>query len=380
MTRKERLMATLRGEPVDRAPVCFYELNGIDQNEGSRDPFHIYTHPSWRTLLELTREKTDLIVMRGPRFQRGGPDALEELTTRREHIGGDGARYATTEIRAGKRVLTSRTKRHPDIDTTWTTEHLLKDEEDLEAWLALPEEGGTGAADFRHFAETEARLGDTGIMMIDIADALCHVAQLFSMADFTVIALTERALFHRALEKVQERLLQRVEAVARGWPGRLWRIVGPEYAAPPYLPPRLYEEYIVKYDRSLVDIIHKYGGFARLHQHGRLKDTLDMIARTGCMGLDPIEPPPQGDVSLEYVKRRYGEQLVLFGNLEASDIETLSESAFAQKVQTALEEGTADSGRGFVLMPSSCPYGRVLSDTALKNYYKLMEVHEKFFA
>jgi len=377
MTGKERLMATLRGERVDRAPVCFYELNGLDQNEGNADPYHIYAHPSWRPLLELTRERTDRIVMRGMRFQRSGPSVLDELTTRREHIDDDGTRHTITEIRAGDRVLTSRAQRNPDVDTVWTTEHLLKDEDDLRAWLALPEDGDIGAPDFRHFADAEARLGGTGIVMIDTADALCHVAPLFSMEDYTVIALTEQALFHRALERAQAALLRRVEAVARGWPGRLWRIVGPEYAVPPYLPPRLYEEYVVRYDRPLIDIIHKYGGYARLHQHGRCRDVLDMTARTGCMGIDPIEPPPQGDVTLDYVRQRYGDRWVLFGNLELSDIELLDERDFARKARAALEEGTG--GRGFVLMPSASPIGRVLSDRALNNYRKMIEVHEEFF-
>lgn len=32
MDRRDRLMATLRGETVDRPAVSFYELNGLDQN------------------------------------------------------------------------------------------------------------------------------------------------------------------------------------------------------------------------------------------------------------------------------------------------------------------------------------------------------------
>ena len=34
MTRRQRLMATLRGEPVDRPAVSFYELNGLDEDPG----------------------------------------------------------------------------------------------------------------------------------------------------------------------------------------------------------------------------------------------------------------------------------------------------------------------------------------------------------
>ena len=36
------------------------------------------------------------------------------------------------------------------------------------------------------------------------------------------------------------------------------------------------------------------------------------IAATGCVGLDPIEPPPQGDVHLAYVREQVGRQMVLF--------------------------------------------------------------------
>jgi len=39
-------MATLRGGQVDRPPVSFYELNGLDENPGDNDPFNIYSHPS----------------------------------------------------------------------------------------------------------------------------------------------------------------------------------------------------------------------------------------------------------------------------------------------------------------------------------------------
>ena len=51
MNRRERLMATLRGEPVDRPAVSFYELNGLDQNPDDPDPFNIFSDLSWAPLL-----------------------------------------------------------------------------------------------------------------------------------------------------------------------------------------------------------------------------------------------------------------------------------------------------------------------------------------
>lgn len=165
----------------------------------------------------------------------------------------------------------------------------------------------------------------------------------------------------------------RTEAVARALPGRLWRICGPEYASPPYLPPRLFHDYVVPYDKPMVEAIQRYGGYARIHSHGRLKKILDHIVSLGCSGLDPIEPPPQGDVELSYVREKYGDRLVLFGNLEVSDIENLPTPQFEKKIVTAIREGTAGQGRGFVLMPSASPYGRVLSTSALANYRKMVE-------
>lgn len=375
MTRKERLMATLKGLPVDRPAVNFYELNGLDQKPFDPDPFNIYSDPSWAPLIELTREKTDRIVMRVPRFVYP-EQPIDKLCQTNTFIDEKGALHRITEIHAGGRILRSHTRRDRDQDTAWTLEHLLKDEEDLRAWLDLPvRESGIG--DFSGILEAEAALDDTGIVMINYHDALCVVAGMFSMEDYTVLALTEQEWMHRALDRVQRRLLQEAEETAKALPGRLWRIVGPEYATPPYLPPRLYEEYVTRYDRELVEIIHRHGGYARIHQHGRSKDILDLTLQTGCMAIDPIEPPPQGDVSLRYVRERYGDRLVLFGNLEINDIELLPTAEFEKKVYTALEEGMG--GKGFVLMPSSCPFGRKLPDLTRDNYFKIIEVVGKYF-
>ena len=81
MTRRERLFRTLRGKSVDRPAVCFYELNGLDEDSNNPDDFNIYNDPSWKPLIDLTREKTDRIVMRSMHFVNSVPDPLEPLTT-----------------------------------------------------------------------------------------------------------------------------------------------------------------------------------------------------------------------------------------------------------------------------------------------------------
>jgi hypothetical protein len=368
-------MATLAGQRVDRPAVCFYEINGLDQDPCDPSPMNVYSDPSWRPVIELARERTDRIVMRGVAFREIAPDPLAEIAEERSWTA-DGSVFTLRTLRIGDRTLTMQTRRDPDVHTVWTTEHLLKDADDLRLFLQLPEPGPVGEPDPAGVVEAEAAIGDTGIVMIDTPDPLCLAAGLFSMSDYLVLAMTETALFRRLLDRFAADLLPRTEAISKAVPGRLWRIYGPEYAAPPYLPPRLFREYVCRYVAPMVQSIQRHGGYARVHSHGRLRAILPDIAAMGADGLDPIEPPPQGDVFLSDVRAAYGRQMVLFGNLEASDLECLPTAAFAEKVRRAIDEGTAGEGRGFVLMPSSCPAGRTLSPLVVRNYEAMVEAVE----
>jgi hypothetical protein len=378
MLRRQRLIASLRGEPVDRPPVNFYEINALDQNPDDPDPFNVFSDPSWKPLLDLARERSDRIVMRFPAILNAAPNSVEALTERETWEDEHGSRCVRTTIHAPGRTLTMLERRDRDIDTVWRVEHLLKDVDDFRAWIALPHPEFSGEVDTSGILAAEAELGDSGIVMIDTSDPLCDVAMLMDMGTFTIIAMTEHELMHAALEKIAAHSGPCTEAVARALPGRLWRVYGPEFAAPPYLPPALFADYATRYDTPMVASIQRHGGFARIHSHGRLRDVLDHIAATGCTALDPIEPPPQGDVELRYVRERYGRQMTLFGNLEISDIEGLPTPAMREKVRTALQEGAQGEGRGFVLMPSSAPYGRKLPEQTLRNYEAIVEMAERF--
>jgi hypothetical protein len=373
MNRRDRLMATLRGDPVDRPAVSFYEINGLDEDADNPDPFNIYADPSWAPLIALARERTDRIVMRGIDYAPAHADPLDALTET-EVILREGSRHSVTRVRCGNRTLVSRTRRDPDVNTVWTEEHLLKDVDDLQAFLAVPEPVPGGIVNPEKVLAAEAALGDSGIVMIDTPDPLCLAAALFPMEEYTVIAMTEQALFHRLLDRFARVLLPKVEAAAACLPGRLWRIYGPEYATPPYLPPTLFREYVCRHVTPMIEAIHRSGGYARIHAHGRMREVLDDIRGMGADALDPVEPPPQGNIELREARARVGRDMVLFGNLEITDIENLPTPAFAEKVRQALAEGTAGTGRGFVLMPSACPYGRSLSPLALRNYQEMVRL------
>lgn len=348
----------------------------------------MYSDPSWRPLLKLAEEQTDLIRMRSPvrsrsfdveiPLDKGRSGSLSDGLINKEEYTKDGRRFNRLTIRIGKRTLSSLTCRTPTIDTVWTVEHLLKDVDDVKAYLELPDEIFAEEVDVAGLEDEEESLGDRGIIMVDTEDPICAAASLFGMEDFMVVASTERKLFHQLLEKHCHYIYARTAQTSQAFPGRLWRIYGPEYAAEPYLPPHLFEEYVVRYTGPMVETIRKNGGFTRIHCHGRIRAVLDHIVEMGADAIDPIEPPPQGDVELEFVRREYGKELVLFGNLQIADIETMELAEFEKVVEKSLTDGTEGDGRGFVLMPSAAPNGRKITPRVMANYETMVQLATQF--
>jgi len=366
-------MATLRGEPVDRPAVSFYEIGGFDVDPSDPDEFNVYNDPSWQPLLQLAEEHTDLIRMRSPAIRPAAENCRDEhfhTETWRE----GGSRLTRTTLTVAGRTMTSLARRDPDADTVWHLEYLLSDAADLDAYLELPDEAFAYEPDVTRLIAADEAVGESGIVMVDTGDPLCAAAPLFSMADYLVVAMTEPQRFDRLLAKLARPIWRRTEQVAAAFPGHLWRIYGPEYAVEPYLPPRLFERYVVPYTGPMIESIRRHGGFARVHSHGRIRAALPHIAAMGADGIDPIEPPPLGDVELADVRREYGRRLVLFGNLEIRDIEMLDADAFEKVVARSLADGTAGEGRGFVLMPSACPCGRTVTPRTLANYETMVRL------
>jgi len=409
MSRRERLMATLRGKPVDRPAVNFYEVGGFKVDPSDPDELNVYNDPSWQPLLQLAEEQTDLIRMRSPvksrshevisdkpdgdlpprlptrvgaagksdsetcRDESSPSEGRDEFFKTEEYVE-KGCHFTFTTLKIGGRNMTALTRRSPEVDTVWTVEHLLKNPEDLKAYLELPGEIFAEDVDVTSLVEEDQKLAESGIIMVDTEDPICAAASLFSMEDFTVIALTEQKLFHRLLEKLSVHIQARTEKTAKAFPCHLWRIYGPEYATEPYLPPNLFKEYVVRYTGPMVEAIAEHGGFARIHCHGRIRAVLDYIVEMGAAAIDPIEPPPHGDVELEYVHRKYGRELVLFGNLEIADIENCEPGDFEKVVEKALIDGTSGEGKGFVLMPSSAPTGREITPRMMTNYQTMIRL------
>jgi uroporphyrinogen-III decarboxylase len=266
--------------------------------------------------------------------------------------------------------LTSTEYHQAGLNTVWRTERLLKTDEDVERYLSLPQD--PEMPDLAPFATVLERLGDRGIPLVDIADPICIVAELFEFSEFMLRAFTHAEQIIALLDHVAPAVYRLLDHQLDHGIGPLFRIFGAEYVTPPYLPPPLFERFVVGYTAPMIERIHARGCLARLHCHGYLRQVLPMIVEMGADALDPVEAPPSGDITLAEVKRLYGEKLCLFGNLQLRDLETLPAADMRRLVQQAMAAGKL--GGGFVIMPTASPIDADLSPITERNYRVFIEV------
>ena len=374
MTSRERLQAVMSGRVPDRVPVSTYELVG--HNPASFEN----REPSYRRLMDRIREKTDCVRMwassglaRGE--LDGGTGGIGHFLTAAD------LPHECAESREGDKTVWTYTIETPEgpirsvrsktagVETVWTEEHWLKNGDDISRWMSIPYV--FAPPDCSGFGADEEYLGDAGIMLPDVSDALCTVADLFEFGEFTIRAMTETVRFREMLDAMHERVMDRLRyMLARGVRG-LWRHVGAEYASEPYLPPHLFDELVVPYMRPMIELIHSHGQKVRVHSHGRLRNIVEKMIDCGADATDPCEAPPDGDVELAELKSRYGERLVLFGNMQLKHLETETPDQIEARVKDCM--AAAKAGGGFVLMPTAAPINVPLSPKTEENYLRYID-------
>jgi uroporphyrinogen-III decarboxylase len=171
-------------------------------------------------------------------------------------------------------------------------------------------------------------------------------------------------LIRMAFERIHEKLKYALERGA----GPVFWIGGSEQATPPMMSPRLYDDLVVKYDGQLIALIHKYGQYAHVHCHGKIAGILDRLLDMGADMLDPVEPPPDGDIEIEEAKRRAAGRMTLMGNIEFRHLEFATPPEIDALVRRALS-GPKDH---LILYPSATAIAR-LSDRYRDNAIQYIE-------
>ncbi len=369
LTSRQRLLRTLRGEKPDRVPISLYEFDGFYDD-------WIYDYPEYVNILEYAKDKTDKMYFWSPPGDKsvlfyGVMDEQDIETT--EWKEGKSI-YTKTEIKTPRGKLSSLSRQDEGVHTTWTIEHLCKDEKDAEKILSLPYLPWRPPVD--SFFELDRELGDSGIVMGDIPDALCLTADIFGFTRFLTTYIDNPKLIFKLMDFFQERIYDFLEYLLTNGAVTLYRIVGPEYATPPYLSPKEFDKLVTAYDRELINLLHRYGGFARLHSHGKIGKVMKSFLEMEIDATDPVEPPPDGDVELKEVREILGEKVTLIGNIEEKLFHMGGKEDMEKAVRKAIEEGA--SGGPFILCPTAMPLTTPLARKIQENIIHYIDCGVKY--
>jgi uroporphyrinogen decarboxylase len=94
------------------------------------------------------------------------------------------------------------------------------------------------------------------------------------------------------------------------------------------------------------------GFYVIKHTDGNIMPILDQLAQTEPHALHSLDP--QGSVDIAEVKRLYGKQLCLIGNVNCAMLDSGTEDQIVESCRYALRHGMP--GGGYIFSTSNCIY------------------------
>jgi uroporphyrinogen decarboxylase len=120
----------------------------------------------------------------------------------------------------------------------------------------------------------------------------------------------------------------------------------------PFLSPRLFSLFVTPYLARLTQGYREMGFYVIKHTDGNIMPILDQLAQTKPHALHSIDP--QAGVDIAEVKRRYGDQLCLIGNVNCGLLDTGADDEVIASARHALRSGMP--GGGYIFSTSNCIY------------------------
>lgn len=364
----KRLMACYRGEKADRIPICtpisWSPLRDIDKEE----PAGWRADPGFVEMARMVQEYCDPHPLHCPvppprvfsalsyqRFLEAPEEYIERMPAQR--LSEIRTRH-TYVLHTPKGDLTWAYDEDDGIETSWDMIKPINTLEDVDRMLSVPcPFNPPKPTDFEAHRRFRAEMGRDAIGGANINSM---VAMLCGVMDYELMLewlLTEPAAIKALADAWLERTRQRVDYLLDQGVGPMWHFNGVERACPPMMSPRQWEQWVVPYDGQIMRQIKRRdpNAFIHVHCHGRVGTLLKSFREMGVDSTDPIEPPPQGDITMADARKVAGDRMVLLGNIEFLDMETRTPDEIEHLVRGAIEQ----SGRKhLILFPSATPHER----------------------
>lgn len=195
-----------------------------------------------------------------------------------------------------------------------------------------------------------ARVGDTVSVHGEVFSPFTHYLELFGYQDAIIGMVKDKAKVKAVLERLTDATI--AWAVAQARHGVDAVLISSAFAGGGFISPKMYNELVVPYEHRLAEAVKAEGIPVYTHTCGKIGDRLELMAETGTLGIDTLDPPPLGNVELADAKRTVGDRLFLKGNMNSVAI--LEYTTKEQVIAEASERiRIGKPGSGYILS-SAC--------------------------
>jgi len=191
------------------------------------------------------------------------------------------------------------------------------------------------------------RVGERGLPIVGLLHPLGLLVRWGTLEEVYGWFASEPQMMHRFLERTNAQICDTLRALGAAGIAGWFGITAHEMLIPPWVGRRQFDEFVFPYDKQVNDTLHQIGGRVRAHCHGYCMAFLERMAEMGIDAIEPLEPPPYGDVDLAEAKRRVGGRMVLSGNVPSQEFPRMGRDEVAESVRRAI--AAAGPGGGFTL-------------------------------
>lgn len=185
-----------------------------------------------------------------------------------------------------------------------------------------------------------------------VADGFSRAIQWFpSLEDAMMATVLDPARFLALVRYFDE--LSVAWAVAQVQLGGLESLqISSPYAGAGFISLDAYKQFVLPSVRQVAEAIQPLEAYTYLHTCGFISDRLELLEQTGVDGIECMDPPPLGDVTLAEAKERVGGRIALKGNLDSVNV--LLGGSDEQVDRTIRETIAAGKPGGGYILSSAC--------------------------
>jgi hypothetical protein len=203
----------------------------------------------------------------------------------------------------------------------------------------------------------------------EVFSPFTHLLELFSYESALMALLDDPDKCHRLLDVFTAQVCAQVEVIGPCDPDAI--LISSAFAGAGFISRDMYEQFVVPYERQVVEAIAACDMPSYVHTCGAIGDRLDLMAATGVTGIDTLDPPPLGTVDLAKAKAEFGERFFFKGNLDAvNEILRADDATFDKAVCQRLAIGKP--GGGYILS-SACSVAPGVDPKRLSHMVDLAE-------